>query len=198
MENRGKRVDVAKLLSLGDDLIGVLNNRKDGDNLMQSLEGMKTLQSSCEMDSREVQNLLDDYQKRVDECKGKIEKAKAESTADAEQEHLQNELEEKLQSERLLRQELRIISDELSALERQRVSIEKRKEMIKKEEKDSARARDLLSMCASVTSIIPTLDDQTKISGLVVDRDKKKVEKFEFEKTLPPLEVCNRLWKMAQ
>lgn len=48
-----------------------------------------------------------DYQKRVDECKGKIEKAKAESTADAEQEHLQNELEEKLQSERLLRQELR-------------------------------------------------------------------------------------------
>ncbi|KAM0942582.1 hypothetical protein DsansV1_C14g0128611 [Dioscorea sansibarensis] len=188
MENKGKRVDVGKLLSLGDDLIGVLNNRKDGDNLMQSLEGMKALQSSCEMDSCEVLNLQDDYQKRIDECKGKIEKEKAESTADAELERLQNELEEKLQ----------IITVELSALERQRVSIEKQKEIIKKKEKDSARARDLLSMCASVTSIIPTLEDQTKISGFVVDRDKKKVEKFEFEKTLPQLEVCNRLWKMAQ
>ena len=59
MENIGKRVDVARLLSLGDDLIGVLNNRKDGDNLMQSLESMKALQSSCEMDSCEVQNLQD-------------------------------------------------------------------------------------------------------------------------------------------
>lgn len=28
--------------------------------------------------------------------------------------------------------------------------------------------RDLLSMCASVTSIIPTLDDQTKISGCIL------------------------------
>ncbi|KAJ0983761.1 hypothetical protein J5N97_002117 [Dioscorea zingiberensis] len=60
MENPGKRVDIVKLISLGDDLIGVLNNKKDGDNLMQSLEGMKTLKSSCEMDSQEVQNLLDE------------------------------------------------------------------------------------------------------------------------------------------
>ncbi|KAM0952464.1 hypothetical protein DsansV1_C02g0013301 [Dioscorea sansibarensis] len=192
MENIGKRVDVARLLSLGDDLIGVLHNRKDGDNLMQSLESMKALQSSCEMDSCEVQNLQDDYQKRIDECKGKIEKEKAESTADAKLERLQTELEEKLRSERT------VISDELSALEQQRVSIEKQKVMIKEKEKDSARARDLLSMCASVTSVIPILDDQTKISGFVVDKDKKRVEEFEFEKTLPQLEVCNSLWKMAQ
>ncbi|KAK1287999.1 hypothetical protein QJS10_CPB19g01972 [Acorus calamus] len=56
----------------------------------------------------------------------------------------------------------------------------------------------MLSMCASVTKIIPCLDDETKISGYVVDRDKKKMEVFEFESAnSSPIEICNMLWKMS-
>lgn len=103
--------------------------------------------------------------------------------------------------------------------------------------------RNLLSMCASVTKIIPNLDHQTMISGcilsikcrifpilflhssaglalisrdictiasyalhitfsltkfsVVVDRNKKRAEKFELDTSLPPYEASNRLWKMA-
>ncbi|THU58019.1 hypothetical protein C4D60_Mb03t09710 [Musa balbisiana] len=57
--------------------------------------------------------------------------------------------------------------------------------------------KNCLSMCASVTNIIPDFEDWTSISGMVIDRNKKKVEKFEFERTESPLNVCNKLWKMA-
>lgn len=37
-----------------------------------------------------------------------------------------------------------------------------------------------LSMYASLTKIIPDLNDQLKISGAIVDKEKKAVEKFEL------------------
>ncbi|XP_026662536.1 kinetochore protein SPC24 homolog isoform X2 [Phoenix dactylifera] len=165
MANAGKRVDIQNLLSLGDDLVGVLKNKKDGDSLMQSLEGAKMIRSSCQSDSQELRSLLEDYQKKMNAYQEKIKKVKCETIADAELEQLQNELEDKLQEERLLCQELRTISDDLGDLEHQRFSIEERKEIIKKKEKDISTAQDLLSMCASVTSIIPNLEDKGKISG---------------------------------
>nr|XP_010917396.1 kinetochore protein SPC24 homolog isoform X1 [Elaeis guineensis] len=203
MANAGKRVDIHNLLSLGDDLVGVLKNKKDGDSLMQSLEGGKMLRSLCQSDSQEIRSLLEHHQKKINACQEKIKKARCETIADDELQQLQNELEDKLQEERLLCLELRTISDELGDLEHQMVTIEERKEIIKKKEKDISTARDLLSMCASVTSIIPNLEDEGKISGCIlftrniVERNKKKVEKFEFEPTASPIEVCNRLWKMA-
>lgn len=197
MANSGEGIDIQNLLSLGDDLVGVLKNKKDGDTLMQSFEGTRMLRSSCLSDSNELRSLLEDYQEKINTCQEKVEKAKHEMIADAELEQVQSELENKLQEELLLGQELRKLSDELCNLEHQRVSIEEEKELIKKQEKDASSKRDLLSMCASVTSVIPNLEDDSKISGYIVERNKKKVEKFEFECTASPMEVCNRLWKMA-
>lgn len=59
MANAGKRVDIQNLLALGDDLVGVLKNKKDGDSLMQSLEGGKMLRSLCQSDSEEIRSLLE-------------------------------------------------------------------------------------------------------------------------------------------
>ncbi|URE01690.1 Glycosyl hydrolases family 28 [Musa troglodytarum] len=42
-----------------DDLLGVLKNKKDGDGLVQSLEGAMLLQSSCQSDVDETGRLLE-------------------------------------------------------------------------------------------------------------------------------------------
>ncbi|XP_020270401.1 uncharacterized protein LOC109845550 [Asparagus officinalis] len=191
------RVDIQKLLSFGDDLIGVLNNEKDVESLKQSMEGGKMLGAATQGDAQQVQASLEEYQKRIGVCKENIDKTKRGTVPDAEIEHLQSELEEKLQRESSLCEELRAIHEELDGLERQRVSIEEQKELVKKREKDLLRAQNLLSMCASVTNIIPILDDQTKISGFVVDRNMKRAEKFELDNDLPSYETSNRLWEMA-
>jgi len=48
-----------------------------------------------------------DYQKKIDDCKRKIESAKSEEVADEELNSLQKELDEELQREKLLQEELR-------------------------------------------------------------------------------------------
>ncbi|KAK0585308.1 hypothetical protein LWI29_026585 [Acer saccharum] len=48
-----------------------------------------------------------DYQRKIDVCKQKIEQAKSEVAAEAEVDHLQKELEEEFEKERLLQEELR-------------------------------------------------------------------------------------------
>ncbi|KAL3650659.1 hypothetical protein CASFOL_007062 [Castilleja foliolosa] len=54
-----------------------------------------------------------------------------------------------------------------------------------------------LSMYASVTNIIPYLDDSSKISGHIVTRDKKVVKKFEFDPSeVTSFDTCNDIWKM--
>ncbi|URD93726.1 hypothetical protein MUK42_00912 [Musa troglodytarum] len=196
MANLGKRVDIDNLLSLGDDLLGVLKNKKDVDGPMQSLEGAKLLHFSCSSDSNNTGKWIEDCQNKIQACEEKLDRSKDETSYDSELDHLQHELDKKLQEEHMLQQELRAVRDELIHLEHQRVSIEDRRVMIKKTEKDLIRARNFLSMCASVTNIIPDFEDRTRISGVVIDRNKKKVEKFEFERTESPLNVCNKLWKM--
>jgi len=104
-------------------------------------------------------------------------------------------MEEKLQEEKQLRQELRELHDELDNLDRQRTSIEERKDAVKKKKKDMQKAERTLSMCVSVTNIMPDFEDQEKISGYIVDKSRKKIEKFEFDKMTPPIEICDKLWK---
>lgn len=48
-----------------------------------------------------------EYQEKLNSCKEKLDKAKAETVTDEELNALQNEMEEKLQSEQQLRQDLR-------------------------------------------------------------------------------------------
>nr|DAD45940.1 TPA_asm: hypothetical protein HUJ06_004170 [Nelumbo nucifera] len=191
-------IDVERLISYGDDLIEVFMNRRDVNNFALSLEGVKMLQSSCEADFSEVKNLLEEYRRKIDECKQRMDDAKSEVIADADIEFLQKELDEEIQKEHLLKEELRIVSDEIDDLEQQRVSIEERRQFVKKLEKDDLRAQKELSMYASVTKIIPDLDNQTKISGHIVDKHRKMVERFEFDPmNASTLETCNRLWKMT-
>ncbi|KAG8377064.1 hypothetical protein BUALT_Bualt09G0129300 [Buddleja alternifolia] len=153
------------LMSYGNNLIEFLKEDKDIVGLKHFLRHSEALQSQCLKDFSEVQNSIQDYEKKIDACKQKAAEAASESAADAELDSLQKEMK--------------------------------------------------LSMYASVTNIIPYLDDPSKISGLIrppapvngfsfnsnildiVEREKKVVEKFEFD---PPkvtaFDTCNNIWKM--
>lgn len=195
-EDAGSRIDVANLLSLGEDLVGVLLGSKDGEALTQACDGARMLRSACRSEAEDLELQVKEYQEKLNSCKEKLDKAKAETVTDEELNTLQNEMEEKLQGEQQLRQDLRAVSDELDNLDRQRTSIEERKDAVKKKEKDMLKAQSMLSMCVSVTNIMPNFEDQEKISGYIVDKNMKKLDKFEFEKTMSPVEICDKLWKM--
>ncbi|KAL5740412.1 hypothetical protein ACOSQ2_029592 [Xanthoceras sorbifolium] len=86
--------------------------------------------------------------------------------------------------------------NEINDLELKRISIEERKRALKKSEKDELRAEKTLSMYASVTNIIPDLNEQSKISGYMVDRDKKVVEKLEYDPAkMTAFDTCQSIWK---
>ncbi|XP_059668050.1 kinetochore protein SPC24 homolog isoform X1 [Cornus florida] len=163
-----RNTDMKELISFSNDLVEVLKNEKDTDDLSQCLGKSEALQSQCDADYSEVQILIQDYHKKIDASKQKTNEAKLGVVPDAEIDFLQKELEEELQRERLLREELRAITDEINDLEHQRVSIEERKQLLKKVEQEELRAQRKLSMYASVTNIIPNLDDQSIISGDLV------------------------------
>jgi len=161
------------------------------------LEQSKALQSQCNADYNDVQRSLQEYHKKIDLCKKKIDAAKSEVVADEEIDLLKKELEEEIQRESFLKEELRVISNDINLLERQRISIEERRQILKKLEQDDTRAQMKLSMYASITNIIPNLNDQSAISGHIVDRDKKVVEKFEFDPmNVSDFDTCNNIWKM--
>lgn len=197
MVDLSRKIDVEKLISFSDDLLEVLKDKKDVYNLTQCLEHSKALCSSCNSDFHEAQSLLEDYQKKINTCKQKTEEAKSAVTTDAELDLLEKELEEEHQRERLLEEQLRIIVDEITDLDRQRVSIEERKQLLKKLEQDELRAQRKLSMYASVTNIIPNLDEDSKISGHIVERDRKMVQNFEYDQAkMSAFDTCDGIWKM--
>lgn len=53
------RVDIQKLLSFGNDLIDVLNNKKDVESLRQSVEGEKMVRAASLRDSQELHSSLE-------------------------------------------------------------------------------------------------------------------------------------------
>ncbi|KAK9286654.1 hypothetical protein L1049_015054 [Liquidambar formosana] len=197
MGDLSRKIDVEELISFSEDLVDFLKDKKDVNNLSQCLQQLKALQSSCAADFNDAQTLLQEYQKKIDACKKKTDATNSEAADDAEIDFLQKELEEEIQREPLLREELRIIADEIINLEHQRVSVEERKQNLKKLEQEELRAERMLSMYASVTNIIPNLDDQLKISCHIVERDKKVVQKFEIDSAkVSAFDTCNSLWKM--
>ncbi|KAJ7950027.1 plectin-like [Quillaja saponaria] len=192
-----RNIDVEKLISYSHDLIEVFKDKRDINSLTHCLENSKSLGSSCDSDLNESRSLLEGYQIKIDVCKQKMEEAKSEVAADAELDHLRKELEDELEKDRMLREELRVITNEINDLERQWVSVQERKKTLKKLEEDKLKAQRMLSLYASVTTTIPDLDDHSKISGYIVDRDKRVVEKFEFNPTkMTALDACNGIWKM--
>ncbi|CDP15725.1 unnamed protein product [Coffea canephora] len=96
-----------------------------------------------------------------------------------------------------LQRSIQVIIDEINDLEQQSESIEERRKSLKKLEQEDLRREMKLSMYASVTSIVPNLDDQSKISGHIVEREEKRVEKFELDPVKQTtFETCNGIWKM--
>ncbi|XP_066349754.1 kinetochore protein SPC24 homolog [Miscanthus floridulus] len=191
----GCRLEVDNVLSFADDLMGVLRCSDDADANAQVTAAARLLRTACRSESDHLELQLKDYQQKLCSCKEKTDKANAETIAAYELSVLQNRIEENLQEEKQLREELRATHDDLENLDHQRASIEERKDAIKKKDKDMRKATYKLSMCVSVTNMFPNLEDQDKISSYTIDKNEKKIQKFEFEKTTPPVEICNMLWK---
>ncbi|KAI7995744.1 hypothetical protein LOK49_LG11G00659 [Camellia lanceoleosa] len=189
MGDMSRKIDVTSVIAVSDDFVGVLRDEKDVNNLTQHLEQSKALQSQCDADYNDALGLLQDYQKRIDVSKKKSDEARSEAASDAEMDLLQQELEEEFQRE--------LITNEISDLENQRASVAERREILRKLEQDEMRAQMKLSMYASVTNIIPNLHENSKISGYIVKRDRKVVEKFEFDPSeATAFDTCNNIWNM--
>ncbi|KAM0991593.1 hypothetical protein TB2_009768 [Malus domestica] len=185
----GEASGILKLISYSDDLVKVLKDERDINNLAQCLQHGEALRSSCDSDFNEVQNSLRDYQIKTDECKRKTEAAKLEVVADEELDRLQREFD--------VDAEIEIIGSEISDLERQRIDVQEKKRNLKRREQDEFREQRKLAMYASVTNIIPNLEDQSRDMGYIVDSNKKIVQKFEFDPTkTTAFQTCDSVWKM--
>ncbi|XP_019412940.1 PREDICTED: uncharacterized protein LOC109325197 [Lupinus angustifolius] len=193
--SRNNNIDVDKLISYSDDLVKVLQDQHDVTNLTHTLKRTVSLSSTCDSDFNHLHSLLQDYQKKIDACKQKTEEARCATTTDAELDLLQRELDEELEKERLLKEEFRAVSNKFIDLEQQWASVQEQKKTSLKIEKDKLRTQMLLSMYASVTNIVPNLDDESKISGYIVEKDKNVVDKFEYDSSkIPTQDVCNDIW----
>lgn len=196
MGENSPQIDVNQLLSYCDDLVGVLRDKRDVNILTQCLEHSKLIHSASNSDFNSTQTSISDYQKKIDDCKQKIEAARSEVVADEEMDGLQKELDEELKREQLFREELRVIVEKINELDNQRLSIEEQSQRLKKLEEEEKEMRKL-SFYASVTKIIPDLESKSTISGYIVERNKKVVEKFEFDPNKEDeFDICNKTWKM--
>ncbi|CAI0424167.1 unnamed protein product [Linum tenue] len=186
-----------KLMSFSDDLVAVLKKQTSIHSLAQCLDESKALHTFSEAEFDEVHTQLEDYERKIEECKRKTQKAKLEVRDEAEIDLLQKELEAELEKERALREDLRVINNQISDLEQRRGSVDEQIQLRKKLYREESRAQKKLSMYASVTNIIPDLGDRSKISGHIVDRDKRMVEKFEFNPAeSTAFETCESIWKL--
>lgn len=193
-----QNINTDDVLSLSDDLIRVIDSAKDGAALTETQEEVSRLQSAVDEDWSQVQILLKEIQENVLACERKIKAAEEEGVDDEKLEALRRELKEELQNEQLLKLELRQIEDEMNRLELQRVNIEKHKKALKDAMTEDTRARSSISLYASITKIIPDLNEKDRDKGYIVDRDRSKMERFEFDQTtMSNIELCNRLWNMG-
>ncbi|KAI4311501.1 hypothetical protein MLD38_036392 [Melastoma candidum] len=87
-----------------------------------------------------------------------------------------------------------LIANEIKDLDQQRASIEDRERALKRLEKQELREQMMLSMYASVTTVIPNLTDDSNVSGYIIDRKKNVVERFQFDSASP--DACESIWRM--
>nr|GEW12578.1 hypothetical protein [Tanacetum cinerariifolium] len=192
-----KKMEIEEIISYSDDLVNLLKKENDINDLKNCLEISNQLRSRCRSDHAQLNTSLQDYQEKINLCKHKTEACKAEVASDAEINLLQKELDEELQKETLLQDELRAITNQINNIEEQRSSIEERRQVLKKLEQDEKKTQMKLSMYASVTKIIPDLNDQFNISGAIVDKEKKTVEKFELSsQEMSDFDTSNAIWKI--
>ncbi|KAK7339933.1 hypothetical protein VNO77_20620 [Canavalia gladiata] len=107
MAEPSRNFDAEKLISYGDDLVRVLQDSRDLNNLSQCLDHTFSLSSTSHSHLNELRSSLQDYERKLDACKQKVEEARSETAADANLDLLQRELDEELEKERLLKEEFR-------------------------------------------------------------------------------------------
>ncbi|XP_076946444.1 kinetochore protein SPC24 homolog [Bidens hawaiensis] len=191
----GEKIDIEKLMSYSDDLVEFLKNEKDMNNLSNCLQQSNGLTSGCRSDHAKLRTSLQGYHNMIETCKQKIEEAaNAKVASDADIHLLQSELEEEIQREALLREDCTVITSQIKDLEEQTSFVEDRRQLLDKLQRDQIKTQMKLSMYASVTNIIPDLTRDSKISGHIVDKEKKAVEKFEFDSQ--EVDTCNAIWKV--
>ncbi|XP_013617637.1 PREDICTED: uncharacterized protein LOC106324144 [Brassica oleracea var. oleracea] len=198
MGNLSESFDIEDLMSYGDDLISLLNAKNGFEVVSQSFEDLKALRFVCDDDFNQTQRSIQDCKKKLVACKKKTEEAYSDvSRGDDDVERLQRELEEEMELECKLKDELRVVAEELKDLNAQWTYVDEQRQSIKRKERDDLRAEKMLSMYASVTKVIPDVEDPSKISGYMVDREKKVIEKFQFETNkMTAYETCNSIWSI--
>lgn len=194
MGNLSESFDIEDLMSYGDDLISLLNAKNGFDVVSQSFEDLKALRFVCDEDLNQTERSIQECRKKLVACKKKTEEA---SCGDDDVERLQKELDEEMEIECKLKDELRVVARELKDLNAQWTSVDEQRQSVKRKERDDLRAEKMLSMYASVTKVIPEVEDPSKISGYMVDREKKVIEKFQFETNkMTAYETCNSIWSI--
>ncbi|XP_010466212.1 PREDICTED: uncharacterized protein LOC104746407 [Camelina sativa] len=197
MGNESENFDIEDLMSYGDDLISLLRVKNGFDEISQSPEQLNSLNFACDEDYTDIHASIQDCKKKLDVCKKKTEEAYLDVAAEDETERLQKELDEEIELECQLKNELRVVADELSDLNAQLNSIAEHKQSTKRKARDNLRDEKKLSMHASVTQVIPDIDDPSKISGYMVDREKRVIEKFQFETNeMTAYETCKSIWSI--
>lgn len=198
MGNLSESFDIEDLMSYGDDLISLLNAKNGFEVVSQSFEDLKALRFVCDEDFNQTQRSIQDCKKKLVACKKKTEEAYSDvSCGDDDVERLQKELDEEMEIECKLKDELRVVAEELKDLNAQWMSVDEQRQSVKRKERDDLRAEKMLSMYASVTKVIPDVEDPSKISGYMVDREKKVIEKFQFETNkMTAYETCNSIWSI--
>ncbi|XP_013650954.1 kinetochore protein SPC24 homolog, partial [Brassica napus] len=191
--------DIQNLISFGDDLINLLNSKNGFDVVSQSFDHSEALHFACDEDLNRIQESIKDCKKKLEAYKKKADEAYSDVSArDDEIERLQRELDEDMELERKINAERRVVADELKDLKAQWASIDEKRQSLKRKERDDLRAEKKLSMYACVTKVIPEADvnDPFKISGYMVDRE-KRVEKFQLETNkMTAHESCNSMWSI--
>ncbi|KAI4311499.1 hypothetical protein MLD38_036390 [Melastoma candidum] len=178
METKGGQIDLDQLFSYCDDLGSVVRDDKDVAGLSDLLRGSDSLRASSLADHDRLSSSIQDLQRKIESCKEKTEVARAEVVADSAKDMLPKELDEVLRKEKMLIEESRVIANEIKDLDQQRASIEDRERALKRLEKQELREQMMLSMYASVTTVIPNLTNDSNVSGYIVDRKKNVVERF--------------------
>ncbi|CAN6454732.1 unnamed protein product [Victoria cruziana] len=195
MADQTRNLGINNVISLADDLIGILKSQRDVEALAHIFDSVAELQFSCGRDDSESLTCMEDVKQRIETCRQKIADQK-ETIEKDEVQHFQSELQCEIQKEQELRQELRKIMEQMDDLET--VYIEERKKHLMCVKNEGSRAQSEISLYASVTKVIPAMADKSGISGYIVDRGKGKVGKFSFDPVkASAFEICNSLWRMG-
>ncbi|OEL20686.1 hypothetical protein BAE44_0018294 [Dichanthelium oligosanthes] len=181
-----KRLAVDEVLSFAQELVGVLRASNDHDANAQTGAGARMLLSACRSDS-------DDLELQMRELHDELDNLDRQRASIEERKDAVKKKKKDMQKADLITVRMQIIENSIP------------------EELDTLTTSALLLEFWKIPLLIcllPHLSSPLYIvialafpnfwrfqQQYIVDKSGKKIEKFEFEKTTPPVEICDKLWK---